>query len=133
MLKWHNDVDWRKAVEAWADRADQATNTAIVEATALVSTEVAASFGVGSGPVSRTGRLASSVTSVIDKGGLGQYTAQVGPAGLEYVRRVELGKAGRHSAGPHPYFTPGWDRAAIKFVEVFARAWVDTSPTSGKG
>lgn len=120
--------DFARALDAWIDRAEKASGVALTAAGAEVARESAASFDSGDGPTNRSGTLAGSVATTEPHKGLHGYEVTVGPAGVVYARRVELGKAGDHSAGPHPYFRPGFERAGARFVEIFSAAWADAAP-----
>lgn len=73
---------------------------------------------------SKSGKLAGSImaTDPVVKG-LGGYEVKIGPTGLPYARKVELGKHGDRSAGPYPYVVPGFKRAVPKFIDVFRKHW----------
>lgn len=116
-----------RALDEWIARAERASAAALTAAGHEVAIETAASFN-GSGPVSRTGRLAHSVVTTAPVKKSSGWEAQVGPAGLIYVRRVELGKRGRRSAGPHPFFQPGYQRAGGRFAHIFAHHWAQAQP-----
>ena len=126
-----NAGEFDRALDAWMQRADMASRAALAAAGREVATETAASFGAPGGPVNRTGALSRSTITTTPARTATGYEAQVGPAGLVYVRRVELGKAGAHHAKPHPYFRPGFKRAGAKFVEIFAAAWAAAAPKGG--
>lgn len=73
---------------------------------------------------SKSGKLAGSITATdpVVKG-LGNYEVQIGPTGLPYARKVDLGKRGAHSAPAYPYRVPGFKRAVPKFIDVFRKHW----------
>lgn len=128
-FEWHGEHEFDKALDDWVARAEKATVAGLKAAGAVAVAEARASFGSGSGPVSRSGRLAGSilVTEPVKKG-LDTYVAQVGPSGVVYARKVELGKKGHRSARPHPYLEPGWARAIAKFEEAFVKSWATAAP-----
>lgn len=105
------------------ERMETAAGAGITTAHGIVTERVKAQFGAGKGPTSRSGKLADSITLEGPKKGMNGYEGRIGPAGLAYVRIVELGKKGRHSRAPHPYFAPGFKEAQAKFAEVFRKAW----------
>ena len=122
-MEWEGLAGLDQALIHWVEKMPKATETAIRDGAQLVVTEARASFG-GSGPHSRSGRLQQSITFTAPKVvGLGQYEAQVGPSGVVYARKVELGKHSPRSAGPHPFLRPGFNRARTKLVDLFAAAW----------
>lgn len=127
-LDWKHLEEFDKALKSWSERALKASAAALKKAGGHVATETKASFGSGSGPKMNSGALAGSITTTEPVQTSHGYSAQVGPAGLAYGRRVELGKRGKFSAAPHPYFRPGYDRAAHKFVEIFAKEWRESAP-----
>lgn len=112
-----------EALDHIVERMEQGAAAGITTAHGIVAERVKAQFGTEKGPTSRSGKLADSVTLEGPKKGLNGYEARVGPAGLAYVRIVELGKKGRHSRAPHPYFAPGFKDAQTRFAEVFRKAW----------
>lgn len=128
-FEWHGGPEFDRAVDDWMTKAEAATVAGLKAAGAIAVTEARASFGGSGGPVSRSGTLAGSiiVTEPVKKG-LATYVAQVGPAGVVYARKVELGKKGHRSARPHPYLEPGWARAISKFEEAFAKSWATAAP-----
>lgn len=132
MVKFEHVAEFDAALDEWVARIHKATAAGIRAAGAEVAKQTAAGFGSGSAPVSRSGALARSVVTTEPKPvGANQWEAKVGPAGLAYVRRVELGKHSPHSAGPHPYFRPGFKRAGGRFAELFRAAWAEASHVKG--
>lgn len=123
--------EFNAALDAWIERVERVTQDGLTAAGQSVADETPRSFGVDGGPTSRSGALASSVVVTdprpVDSG----YELEVGPTGLEYVRKVELGKAGAHSGPPYPYFRPAYDRAGERFVTVLQQAWADATPRGG--
>lgn len=121
--------DFNRALERWLERAELASREALVAAGAEVARETKNSFGSEGGPNIVTGRLADAVTTTdpypVDPRG---WEIRVGPAGLDYVRRVELGKSGARSAPAYPYFQPGFKRAGERFVQIFTDAWTNALP-----
>lgn len=128
-FEWHGDHDFDKALDGWMARVEAATIAGLKAAGAVVVSETKASFGSAPGPTSRSGTLAGSVvvTEPVKKG-LDTYVAQVGPDGVVYARKVELGKKGRRSARPHPYLQPAWARAVRQFNDAFAKSWAAANP-----
>ena len=126
---WHGDHEFDKALDDYVTRVEKATIAGLQAGGALVVTETKTSFGGSPGPTSRSGTLAGSVivTEPVKKG-LDTYVAQVGPSGVVYARKVELGKKGHRSARPHPYLQPAWARAITKFNEAFAKSWATAAP-----
>lgn len=128
-VKFEHVPEFDKALDDWVARVEKAAGTALKAAGAEIAKETQASFGTSGGPVRRSGALAGSVvTSEPAKSGSEAWEVTVGPQGLAYVRRVELGKKGRHSAAPHPYFKPALGRAGSRFEEVFRAAWAAAQP-----
>ena len=125
-VHFHHVPEFDKALDEMVKRALEVSRTALIAATEVVKKEVTASFGSGNGPVSRSGRLAKATTGTEPKrvGGLQRYETTIGPTGLEYIRKVELGKHNPHGGGPHPYFKPGYTRAGATFHKVFRDAWL---------
>ena len=127
--KMEHIAEFDAALAAWTARAQRAGREALIAAATAVADETKASFGAGSGaPRSRSGRLADSVQGDAPVETPTGWTSTVGPAGVPYARRVELGKSGPHHAGPHPYFRPGFKRAGTRFIEIFHAAWTAASP-----
>lgn len=128
-FEWSGTAEFDKAVDNYVARAEAATIAGLKAAGALAVAEAHASFGQSPGPVSRSGTLSGSivVTEPVKKG-LDTYVAQVGPSGVVYARKVELGKKGHRSARPHPYLQPAWARAITKFEEAFAKSWAAAAP-----
>lgn len=77
---------------------------------------------------SRSGRLARSIKSEVKPDGLDGYTAQIGPQGVEYARKVELGKKNPHGALGYPYLQPGYEMAMATMTETYAAVWRAASP-----
>jgi hypothetical protein len=123
-------TEFDAAIDAWVARIEIATQAGLKAATEEVKKESAASFGSVGGPQrGASGKLEEAVTGTEPKkGGLSEYETTVGPTGLAYIRRVELGKAGAHSAKAHPYFQPGYERASLRFLEVFVKSWGEAQP-----
>ena len=127
--KLEHVAEFDAALAAWTTRAQRAAREALIAAAAAVADETKASFGGGAAaPQSRSGRLADSVRGDTPVETPSGWTSTVGPAGVPYARRVELGKSGRRHAGPHPYFRPGFKRAGSRFVEIFHAAWTAAAP-----
>lgn len=120
--------DFNRALDAWIERANRASVEALKAAGDEVARETRNSFGSAGGPQIVSGALADSVITTDPVEGPQGWEARVGPSGLEYIRRVELGKRSPRSAGPHPYFRPGFDRAGPRFVEIFRSAWTEAQP-----
>lgn len=113
--------EFNVSVDGLVARFEQTSKAALSAAAKILIGEARSSFGSGSGsPESRTGRLAGSIiaTEPVSKG-LKGYQLQVGPTGVEYARKVELGKRGHRSAPPHPYLAPGYKRAGAAWALVF--------------
>ncbi len=122
---------WNAAIDAWVERVEAVTQEGLRAAGQTVADETPRSFGMDGGPTSRSGALASSVIVTDPRKVESGYELEVGPAGLAYVRKVELGKAGTHSGPPYPYFRPAYDRAGPQFVTVIHQAWADATPRGG--
>lgn len=123
--------EWDAAIDAWVDRIERATEDGLRAAGQSVADETPRSFGSDGGPTSRSGALAASVVVTDPRKTDSGYELEVGPTGLMYVRKVELGKAGTHSGPPYPYFRPAYDRAGERFVTVIQQAWADAAPRGG--
>lgn len=122
-FSWGGAHEFDTAIEALIDRMHTASKVGLAAAGDAVVKETGASFGTATGPTNRTGALlASVIRTEVEPTGFG-YTVQVGPSGVVYARRVELGKRKPFSAGSHPYLQPGFGRAAKSFTEIFAVAW----------
>jgi hypothetical protein len=102
---------------------EAATITALEEAAKLLIAETGQSFTGPPGPTNRSGKLVGSVQATPVVKGFPEYSIQVGPQGVEYARRVELGKRGAHSAAPHPYLSPALKRVGNRFIDAFIKAW----------
>lgn len=110
------------AVAEWEQRVHQAAKAALVEAAASVGTEMAHTIGSGgTAPQNVSGALAASFTQEPPTRTATGWAVRFGPAGLPYIRRVEMGKTGAHHAPAHPFFRPGFAAARSKFVDVFTR------------
>lgn len=120
--------EFSRALDDWKRRAVEASKAGLKAAGAEVARETRNSFGQSGGPRILSGALAESVTTTDPDQGPDGWTVRVGPTGLDYARRVELGKRAPRSAGPHPYFRPGFDRAGARFVEIFRSVWTDAQP-----
>lgn len=120
-----HEAEFDHALDEWTERALAATKTAIERAGAEVATESAAQFGQAGGPANVSGHLGGSITTSPPQKvkGMNGYEATVGPTGVVYARKVEIGKRGQHSARAHPYFKPGWLKAGHKFMDIFKAAW----------
>ena len=110
--EFHGTKEFSNTIDAMIEAAKVAAVAAIREAGKLVVAESR------TGIHSVTGDLAASiiVTDPVSDG-FG-YTAQVGPSGVAYARKVELQKRGVHA-----YFAPGFSRAQTHFEQIFAKAW----------
>lgn len=119
--------EFDEALDRWTRRAVEGTQAALAGAGAAVADEARKSFdGSGGHPRRGGGALEASIVVTTPKSvGFEKYEAQVGPSGVVYARRVELGKKGAHSARPHPYLQPGFKRAAKVIGEVFHKAWAE--------
>lgn len=117
-------VEFAAAIERLTERADKASSLALVESGRLVADSVAKQFGIGNAPHNRSDRLNHSTKlGDIRRHGFGEYEAEVGPAGLAYIRITELGKRGKRHRRSHPFFTPGFEAAHSQFAAVYKRAW----------
>lgn len=121
-------AEFARALDDWKQRTVEASKAGLKAAGAEVARETRNSFGQPGGPQIVSGALADSVITTDPSQGPEGWEVRVGPAGLDYVRRVELGKRAPRSAGPHPFFRPGFDRAGARFVEIFRSVWTDAQP-----
>ena len=126
---WKGVAEFDSAIDAWLHRTETASHDALVEATQVVHDQTASEFGQGNAPVSRSGALAAAVTmSQPRKIGESGLEVDIGPTGLVYIRRVEIGHQSPHSAGPHPFFAPGWMHSFDKVGHVIAKHWKSAQP-----
>lgn len=122
-ISWLGKGEFDAALDRMVEKAHAAAEAALRSAGEAVVNEAHASFGSGGGPRTGSGRLADAIgmtNPAVD--GFG-YTASVGPMGVVYARRVELGKHSPHGAMAHPYLKPGFSRAKPKIEEIFIAAW----------
>lgn len=119
------------AFDAWVARIEEATKTALIAAGAAVAQTTAAGFGKSPAPTSRSGALASSIATSDPKRAGHGYTVEIGPSGVVYARRQELGKSGKGHSGAHPYFKPGFESATDRFIDIFTNAWHAAAPKEG--
>lgn len=106
------------ALDKLVEHADTGAARAVTQAAELVAEKAAGKIH------SRSGKLAGSLRPAKpNRVGFGDYELKVGPKGVEYARKHDLGKHGRHSGPPHPSFQPGYREASSEFSEIFRRAW----------
>ena len=104
------------ALERWL--AETVLATAEGAKTAAQSVITAARSNINS----QSGRLAGSIGSDVTAS-VGGYEARIGPQGVEYARKVELGKRNPHGGMSHPYLKPGFERAVTGIESAFITAW----------
>lgn len=109
--------EFEHAIDRIRAMVDTATRDATAEITRAMIEEARAGIN------SQSGTLADSIHADTTRVGFGVYEATVGPGGVEYARKVELGKQGKHSAAPHPYLQPAERKVFGTVNEVYARAW----------
>lgn len=105
-----------KSLDDWLERVNRGTEAGLADAGREVGDEARHSFGTADGPQSRTGTLEHSiivddVTKVGDSG----YEVRIGPSGVEYARKIEL--------GGFPYLEPGLGRASDRILTAMRAAW----------
>jgi len=127
-VTWEHGDAFDKALDDWFRHVQDATRTALAESGRIVADETRAGFGQAPAPTSRSGALAGSVGTSAPHTTSSGYEVQIGPQGVIYARKQELGKRRPYSSGPHPYFKPGFLRAGARFQTIFADAWRRAAP-----
>lgn len=109
---------FKASLDKMVEHADTGAAKAVTQAAELVAEKAAGRIH------SRSGKLAASLKPAKPtRVGFGDYELKVGPKGVVYARKHDLGKHGRHSGPPHPSFQPGYHEASSEFAEIFRRAW----------
>jgi hypothetical protein len=112
-----------------SSKVDAGSKRAIARAAAKVEKEAKENAAGSPGPDVVTGTLRRGVVhTAVHRSGLFGWQSEVGPTVI-YSRRIDLGFFGEDSLGriyaqqPRPYFTPAWEKAARRAVEIYAEEW----------
>lgn len=124
-VTWQSDAFFR-AIASWVQGAERAMRDGVVAGSEVVAIEAQNSFASGDGPQSQSGDLAGSIHATPpEQSDLHGYVARIGPAGLEYARKVELGKSGDHHGPAYPYLRPGFERAKPQIMPRLRDLWAN--------